>query len=89
MRDITEVWERVKAHESEAFETKTHLLFTYTVTRNSLTTSRSRQVIGRTDFEKVLPMVPVKGPGEINMLVGGPAYLWAILHDPRIRGNDW
>ncbi len=28
--------------------------------------------------------MPVEGPGRINDLVRGPAYIWAILNDNRI-----
>ena len=28
-------------------------------------------------------MVPIPGPGSINRIVQGPAYVWAVLHDDR------
>jgi alpha-beta hydrolase superfamily lysophospholipase len=28
--------------------------------------------------------VPLDGPGLINHIARGPAYVWAVLHDPRI-----
>ena len=41
MRDITEVWQRIKAHNGEAFRTKTGLPFTYDVAGNTIVVSRS------------------------------------------------
>jgi hypothetical protein len=33
--------------------------------------------------------VPLEGPGELAGLVRGQSYIWAILHDTRIRKKDW
>jgi len=30
---------------------------------------------------------PLEGPGAINRLVQGPAYVWAVLHDQRISSG--
>jgi hypothetical protein len=89
MRDITEVWKRIKVHQNERFETKRGLPFTYTVTGNTFTTDRSEKYpIHVGQIEKALERVPVDGPQQLHDL-RGPPYLWAILHDPRIRLNDW
>ena len=89
MRDITEVWQRIKAHNGEAFRTKTGLPFTYDVAGNTIVVSRSPTYpFPSSQFEKALERVPVAGPNDLHDL-RGPSYLWAILHDPRIRMNDW
>jgi len=89
VRDITEIWERIKAHQHEEFVTKRGLSFTYEVRGNRLVTDRpSEYPIQATEFEKALAVMPVPGPGRLRHL-RGPSYIWAILHDPRIRGNDW
>jgi len=31
----------------------------------------------------------LNGPGDITSTIRGAAYVWAILHDPRIRNADW
>ena len=89
MRDITEVWERIKAHQGQVFTLIGGGSLTYRVDGNVLVTSRSKQELLIGDFEKVLAIAPVKGPGEVNLMVRGPSYIWAILHDPRIRLDDW
>jgi hypothetical protein len=86
---ISEVWQRIRAHQSEQFETITGLPFTYTVSGNMLVTDRTDSQLHLGEFEKALALVPLDGPGKISMLVRGPSYIWAILHDPRIRRTDW
>jgi len=67
-----------------------HLPFTYTVSDNVLVADRAPAFpLHASDFEKALARVPLMGPGEITNSVRGLAYIWAILHDDRIRGNDW
>ena len=89
MVSIIEVWSRIQQHEGENFETITGLPFTYEVHGNSIITSRTDFELSKSDVEKILERVPVKGPGEISNDVRGSAYLWAILHDERISSGDW
>lgn len=83
------VWERIAAHADEEFTTKTGLPFTYSLQGGSLTTSRTDYPLSKNDFAQALKEVPLDGPGRINDAVRGPAYIWAILHDKRIRGSEW
>jgi hypothetical protein len=65
--------------------------FTYSVVGDVLRTDRAKQNLSRSNFEKVLPLLPLPGPGQISNEVRGPAYVWAILHDKRIdkeTGNE-
>ena len=90
MPSISEVWPRICAQQNEQFKTITGKPFTYTVSDNALVTTLSPTFplhIG--GFEKALARVPLKGPGEITNEVRGAAYIWAILHDARIRRSDW
>lgn len=89
MRSISEVWERIRAHQNEHFETVRGLPFTYAVTGNELITDRSDFPLHASQFEKTLELLPLDRPGKINDLVHGPSYVWAMLHDARIRGSDW
>jgi hypothetical protein len=90
MCDIAVVWNRMAAHEGEEFETIRGLPFTYTIDGNIFRSSRAEQDIPRSEFEKaIIAGLPVEGPGAINNLVRGPAYIWAVLHDRRIRQDDW
>ncbi|MDT0501757.1 MULTISPECIES: hypothetical protein [unclassified Halomonas] len=86
---IQEVWVRIERHAGEKFETITGKPFTYEVLGDYLRTDRAEQDLGIREFEKALEEVPLDGPGEINDKVRGPSYIWAILHDRRVRGHDW
>lgn len=86
---IDELWVRLKRCEGEEFETKTGQPFTYEIDGNALRPSRTRYSLSKAEFSKALALVPFEGPGVINRTVRGPAYVWALLHDKRIRGRDW
>jgi len=86
---IDEVWSRVIARAGEPFETITGKPFTYAVNGRVLTTSRTAFGLSQSDFSRALRLVPLDGPGEITGLVRGSAYIWAILHDARIRQHEW
>jgi hypothetical protein len=53
--------------------------FTYSVAGDVLRTDRANQNLSRSNFEKVLPLLPLSGPGEISNYVRGSAYVWTIL----------
>lgn len=86
---VDAVWRRMKAMEGKEFETKTGKPFTFEISGNVFHPSRTKYNVAKADFRKVLDFVPIDGPGEINNLVRGPAYIWAVLHDHRIRQKDW
>ena len=71
------------------FETKTGKPFSYEIAGNVFSPSRTKYNIGKKDFEKALNHFPLDGPGEISNLVRGSAYIWAVLHDRRIRQGEW
>jgi hypothetical protein len=83
------VWSRIVSLAGQAFHTKSGLPFTYGVDGSILTTSRANQNLPRSEFEKAYLLAPLDGPGEISNLVRGPAYIWAILHDPRVTHAEW
>jgi len=84
-----QVWKRIVASEGKEFRTITNLPFTYELRGDSLCPSRTEYNISKKDFAKAYELVPIGGPGEINDLVRGPAYIWAILHDPQISHEEW
>ena len=86
---ISTVWERIAAHSGERFTTKSGLPFAYAVKGAVLTTSRTEFGLSEADFDQALRLVPFDGPARINDLVCGPAYIWAILHDRRVRVGQW
>ncbi len=83
------VWASICANEGQIFYTKTGLDFSYRIKDNTFYPSRTKYAIGKGDFEKAYRMVPIKGPGVINEIVRGPAYIWAVLHDSRISKGEW
>ena len=86
---IDELWSRLKACQGEPIETKTGKPFTYDISGDVFHPSRTEYNISRSDFRKALDLVPFEGPGEINNIIRGPAYVWAVLHDKRIRRDSW
>lgn len=88
MHDIEQVWTRIKAHAGQEFRTVTGLPFTYQVPGNYLRVSRTNRNLSRTNFAKALELMPAAGPGQLRGRQGA-AYAWAILMDPRVRGEDW
>ena len=86
---INAVWIRIKNLSGQQFLTKSGKPFTYSVSGDVLNPSRTDYNLSKSDFEKALALAPLDGPGAINQIVRGPAYIWAVLHDPRVRGADW
>ena len=89
MLDIDAVWARITTLEGETFETKTGKPFTFEISGTVFRPSRTKYNVTRGDFAKVLELVPLDGPGPISNLVRGSAYVWAVLHDRRVRRGDW
>jgi hypothetical protein len=87
-----DAWGLVVSVQGERFETKTGKPFTYEVRGNIVNLvdpGRRKYNLSRLDFERVVDIGPLDGPGPIVDLVRGSAYIWAILHDPRVRGVAW
>jgi len=80
---------RVVTHAGSSFTTKTGIRFTYTVDGDDLVTDRTSLPIGQINFEQAYRLVPFEGPRVIHRTILGPTYVWAILHDHRIRQSDW
>lgn len=89
MRTISEIWPRIRAHQNEQFHLKLGKKFAYTVDGNILTLDCFPDYpVHAGQFEKALTRVPLAGPNGINDL-RAPSYVWAILHDARVRQTDW
>ncbi len=84
-----EVWNRIRTHEGEEFKTITGKPFTYQIHGDVFNPSRTNYNVTKSDFEKAFVLTPFKGPGMVNLLVRGPSYIWAVLHDSRVRKDDW
>ncbi len=92
MLDEQRLWERIRRHAGEPFETKNGKPFTYEVPGNYLRVTRDgaeiNRSLSRTNFMKAAAAMPADGPSAI-MDRQGSAYTWAILMDERIRDSDW
>ncbi len=83
------MWARLKDLEGEEFETKTGKPFTFEISGGVFKPTHVAQNIAKGNFEKALALWPLDGPGEISAVVRGSAYVWAVLHDPRVRKGEW
>jgi hypothetical protein len=83
------VWNRIKSFEGEKFETKTGKPFTFEISGDIFRSSRTNYNIAKSNFEKAFKLVPFDGPSVVSQTVRGPSYIWPVLHDKRIRRNDW
>ena len=89
MPSIDDLWVRLKSLQGRDFETKTGKPFTYEITGDVFYPSRTTYNISKAEFRKALALAPLDGPGAIRDTVRGPAYVWAVLHDKRVRRQDW
>jgi hypothetical protein len=84
MDSFDAVWQRIEAHAGKEFLTKTGLPFTYEVVGTSVVPDRTGYPLHVSNFRAAFDLLPLSGPGQINTLVRGPAYVYAILTDRRI-----
>ena len=89
MLTINAIWLRLRLHEGSTFRTKTGPEFTYEINDAFMVTSKSPYRLPKSDFALALEMVPFHGPGDLRNKVRGTSYVWAVLHDPRIRLDDY
>ena len=86
------VWRRVSKHQGETFHTARGLPFTYEVDGAGIWFFRDGQRINRkltrTQFDVALSRCPLTSTTEIKDLMDY-AYLFAVLKDGRIRGQEW
>ena len=87
-KSFEEIWSRIIEHAGETFHTKKGLPFTYKIIGEMFVPSRTKYMISKNDVKKAYQMLPLSGPGEINQIVRGPSYLWAVLHDKRISRDE-
>ena len=82
------IWARIKEHEGETFQQIRGGEFKYTIAGSSMKPDRTNQNIPRTHLEKAFLILPLKNTVPIHHL-RGPAYIFAVLMDRRIRKVDW
>jgi len=84
MDEFDAAWHRIEAFAGKEFRTKTGLLFTYKVVGTNVVPDRTGYPLHISNFRAAFGLHPLRGPGEINTIVRGPAYVYAILTDRRI-----
>lgn len=89
MIPFSDVWKRIVLNGGKVFYTKMGLKFKYRINENSLLVDRVDYPLTRKDIMAAFRHVPLEGPGELTGLVRAQSYIWAILHDKRIRLTDW
>jgi len=86
------VWSRIEARQGEEFRTVRGLPFTYRVEGNGIWFFRSGKRVemrlARNQVNEAISRCPLQKTTEIKDLVDF-AYLFALLMDPRIRGQAW
>jgi hypothetical protein len=82
--DFATVWRRIESNAGQQFQTKTGVVFSYHVEGSTVIPDHTGYPLHASQFRLAFDRMPLSGPGEINRLVRGPAYVYAILVDPRI-----
>jgi hypothetical protein len=85
-------WSRIERHQAEEFHTVRGLPFTYQVEGSGIWFRRNGRRVGRrltrTQVEIAISRCPLTNAAKIHDLIA-PAYLFALLMDPRIRMKSW
>jgi len=89
MRNIEEIWSRIKSLQGEKFYQIRGAEFTYGVYGGHVIPDRTRQQIPKSHFKKALEYVPLINTTPLQKKLRGPSYIYAILMDDRIRQDDW
>ena len=86
------IWRRVANHHGQEFQTVRGLPFTFEVEGTGIwffrDGKRVNRKLTRTQFEMALSRCPLTRTTEIKDLMAYP-YLFAVLTDRRIRGQEW
>lgn len=80
-------WANIVKYAGQTFTTVTGRDFTYYVSGGYVVPDRTDYKIPMSDFQKawnIQMSSGLTGPGQINSIVRGPSYVYAILSDPRI-----
>ena len=82
------VWQRIVACAGKQFHATRGRSFTYKANGNILNPTHTTRNIPKSDVRNAYLLMPFAGPGIINRICQGPAYIWAILNDQRIVGTS-
>jgi len=79
-----ESWNKILKNQGEIFFTKNQHQFSYTINGTIVHPLHTNRNIPKSDILKAFNRLPINRPSDINTLVQGPSYVWAILNDKRI-----
>jgi len=86
------VWQRIKSHQGEEFQTARRLPFKYALEGTGIWFFRNgrriERKLSRSQVEKAIARCPLTSTTEIKDLMDY-AYLYGLLMDSRIRGEAW
>jgi len=86
------IWQRIIRHQGEQFQTVSGLPLTFEVEGSGIwffrDGKRVNRKLTRTQFEVALSRCPLSRTTEIKDLMDYP-YVFAVLSDKRIRGQEW
>ncbi|MEP9380775.1 hypothetical protein [Nocardioides sp. KR10-350] len=85
--DFSGLWRRIGELAGQEFCTKTGKPFSYQFSTGGVMLRNTNRMLGRGQFEQALRRMPLSGPGALQDLQG-PSYLYAILTDSRITGDQ-
>lgn len=83
-----EVWSRIVGCAGEIFRQVRGGEFRYQIRASAVCPDRTNRNLPRSHVEAALALCPLPNTTCVQHLQG-PSYLYAILMDPRVRGNDW
>jgi hypothetical protein len=83
---IDAVWSRIVAYSGEVFHLLGGKSFTYSVSADTIRMDTGNTDLVQRQIETALGRMPLANPDDLNDLQG-PAYIHAILTDPRITGS--
>ena len=81
-----DVWRRIRQHAGETFRQKRGSEFRYTLEGDYLCPDRTNYRLPRKDFEAAMRLMPFPSTTVLQHL-RGPSYIYAVMMDPRIRGD--
>lgn len=85
---INEVWNRIKENEGQVFQQIRGGEFTYQIKGSVLYLSRTNRSLNKNVLSEALKHVPLKNTVPLQNLQA-PSYLYALLTDSRIKGEQW
>jgi hypothetical protein len=88
MATFERVWRNILAHAGEQFFTKRGIAFRYTVDGNAIVPEHTGYPLHMSQVRLAVDRWPVSGPGQLNDIVRGPSYLYALLADERIMAGS-